>query len=65
LTDITVKPFWVEFLQDNVNAEIIYQPILRLKLNRADLVIEDGALELVKDYSNDLIEFFINNEKKE
>jgi hypothetical protein len=59
LTDSTDEPLWVEFLQDNVKAEMIYPPILRLKLNRADLAIEDGALELIKDYCNDFIEFFI------
>ena len=64
IADISVEPFWVEFLQDNVNAEIIYPPILRLKLNRAELTMEDGALELVKEYSNDFFEFFINSEKK-
>lgn len=63
-SDIKIKPFWIEFLQNNVNAEIIYPPILRLKLNRAELTLEDGALEIVKDYSNDFFEFFINNEEK-
>ena len=62
LNNITVKPLWDEFLQDNVNAEIIYPPILRLKLNSVDFVIENGALELIKAYSNNFIEFFINNE---
>jgi len=62
LTDIRVKPSWIEFLQDNVNAEIIYPPILCLKFNIAELVLEDGALELVKDYTNDFIEFLIKNE---
>lgn len=59
LTEITVEPLWVGFFQDNIKVELIYPPILRLKLNRADLAIEDGALELVKDYCNDFIEFFI------
>ncbi len=64
LADIKIEPFWVEFLQDNINAEIIYPPILRLKLNRAGLALENGALEIVKDYSNDFIEFFIENKKE-
>ena len=63
-SDISVEPFWSEFLQDNVNADIIYPPILSLKLNKAELVIEDGALELVKEFANDFIEFIINNVKK-
>ena len=35
----------------------MYPPILRLKLNRAEMTLEDGALEFVKDYSNDFFEF--------
>ncbi|GAH35890.1 unnamed protein product, partial [marine sediment metagenome] len=30
----------------------------------AELVLEDGALELVKDYTNDFIDFLINNVKR-
>ncbi len=63
LADILVEPSWMEFLQGNVNAEIIYPPILHLKFNKAELVLEDGALELVKDYANDFIDFLINNGK--
>ncbi len=63
LADILVEPSWMEFLQGNVNAEIIYPPILHLKFNKAELVLEDGALELVKDYANDFIYFLINNGK--
>ena len=33
LSDIKVEPFWVEFLHDNVKAEILFHPILSLKLN--------------------------------
>jgi len=61
LTDILIEPSWMEFLQGNVNAEIIYPPMLHLKFNIAELVLEDGALELVKDYTNDFIEFFLRN----
>ena len=64
LTDITVEPFWVEFLQDNVRSEIIFPPILSLKLNKTEMALDDGALKLVKDYTNNFIEFIINNEKK-
>ena len=63
-SDIKIEPFWVEFLQDKVKAEIIYPPILHLKLNIAEFALENGALELIKDYSNNLIEFFIENKKK-
>ena len=63
LADIQVEPSWIEFLQGNVNAEIIYPPILHLKFNIAELVLEDGVLELIKDYTNDFIDFLINNVK--
>jgi hypothetical protein len=63
LANITVEPFWVEFLQENINTKMIYPPILRLKLNKGELVLENGAYDLVKDYSNDFIEFLINNKK--
>ncbi len=38
---------------------MIYPPILSLRLNRAELTLENGALEIVKAYCNDFIEFFI------
>ncbi len=63
LADVLVEPSWIEFLQSNVNAEIFYPPILQLKFNKAELVLEDGALGLVKDYTNDFIDFLINNLK--
>ncbi len=61
LTDITIEPFWIEFLQDNVRAEIIYPPLLRLELNRTELVLENGAYDIVKDYTNEFIDFLIEN----
>lgn len=62
LTDIPVERSWVEFLQANVNTDIMYPPILGLKLNRAELALDDGALELIKEYSNNFIDFFFNKE---
>jgi len=62
--NILVEPSWIEFLQENVNAEIIYPPVLQLKLNQAEIALENGALEIVKNYSNDFIEFFIENKKE-
>ena len=60
-SDIKIEPFWIESLQENINAETIYPPILSLKLNEAELALENGALELVKAYSNDFIDFFLRN----
>jgi hypothetical protein len=65
LSDISVEPFWVEYLNDNVKTEVIFSPILRLKLKSAELAVENGALEIVKDYSNDFIEFLLNNKKND
>ena len=62
--DIKAEPFWVEFLHENVKTELIYPPILSLKLNRSDLALENGAYDIIKDYSNDLIEFIVENKKK-
>jgi len=64
LTNIKVEPFWVEFLHDNVKADIIYPPILRLKLNLVELPLEYKTSEVVKEYSDDFIEFLINNKKR-
>ena len=64
LANILVEPSWLEFLQENVNAEILYPPILCLKCNSAELVLEDGAIELIKDYTKEFIEFLVNDKKK-
>jgi flavodoxin len=63
LTDNSTHPLWVDFFRDNVKVENVYPRILRLKLNIAEISLEDGTLELVNEYSNDFIDFFINNEK--
>ena len=64
LFDITIDPFWIESLQTNLNVEIIFPPILRLKLNEEELALENDSLEIIKAYSNDFIEFIINDKKK-
>ena len=63
-SDIKIEPFWIESLQENTNAEMIYPPILSLKLNKGELALENEALDLIKEYSNDFIEFLINDKKK-
>lgn len=62
--NISVEPSWIKFLQDNVKAENVFPPALNLKFNIAELVLENGALELVKDYSKKFIDFLINDKKK-
>ncbi|MFX0036639.1 MAG: hypothetical protein ACFE9I_13485 [Candidatus Hermodarchaeota archaeon] len=64
LAEIIVEPFWVKFLHDNVKVNIIYPPILRLILNSGDISLENKAYDKVKDYSNDLIEYFVENKRK-
>ena len=63
-SDIKIEPLWIESLREDINAETIHPPILRLKLNKACLALENRALDLVKEYSNDFIEFLIENKKK-
>ena len=64
LTDIKNEKLWVEFLQEHIETEIIYPPILLLRLKNRDSALQIGALEIVKEYSKDFIEFLINNKKK-
>lgn len=64
LAEIKVEPFWVEQLYDKVKPNLIYPPILRLKLDKVGLGLENDALDLIKEYSNDFIEFIINNNTK-
>ena len=64
LTDIKNETLWVEFLQENIDTEIIYPPILLLKLKNTYSALQIGALEIVKEFSKDFIDFLINNKKK-
>ena len=63
LSDIKIKPLWIESLQENIKAGMIYPPILSLKLSREELALENGAYDIIKKYSTDFIEFFIENKK--
>ena len=63
-SEIKIEPFWIESLQENTNAEMIYPPILSLKLNKGELALENEVLDIIKEYSNDFIEFLINDKKK-
>ena len=65
--DCKIEPLWIESFQENTNAEMIYPPILCLRHNKAELALESAASEIIKAYSNDFIEFFIEkkiNEKR-
>ncbi len=63
--DIKNEPLWMKSLHENINAEMIYPPILCLRLSNAELALENKAFERVKAYSNDFIEFFIEKKLNE
>ena len=65
LTETENDSIWVEFLRRYVKAKLLFPPILRLKLKNSDLPLEIGALEIVKDYSNDFIEYLLNKNNKQ
>ena len=64
LPNISVELFWDNFLQDNVNADKNFPPLLHLKFDMAELVLENGALKLVKDYTKEFIGFLVDDKKK-
>jgi hypothetical protein len=55
LTNIGIEPYWSEFLQVHIKAKIVYPPIMCLLLNKTEMNVEDGAPELIKDYSNQFL----------
>ena len=48
---------WVDFIHKNTKTEIIYPPILCLKLDKTNLAFETCVHGIVKDYSSKIIEF--------
>ena len=64
LTEMENESIWLEFLRNNINAKLIFPPILCLKLRKSDLPVDIGALKIVKDYSNDIIEYLLNRNNK-
>ena len=64
LDDTPIILSGLKFLQNNINTEIIYPPILCLKFNLVELVLENGANDIIKDYSNEFIEFLIKSNKE-
>ncbi|MFW9999733.1 MAG: hypothetical protein ACFE9Q_10845 [Candidatus Hodarchaeota archaeon] len=60
-TDVDIKYLWMNFFRENNFSLSIFPPFLQLKLEKGGLTLEKNALKLVKDYSNDFIEYFINN----
>ncbi|MFX0177681.1 MAG: hypothetical protein ACFE85_15825 [Candidatus Hodarchaeota archaeon] len=64
LTEMENELIWIEFLRKYIKAKLIFPPILCLKLKKSELPLKIGALEIVKDYSNDFIEYLLNRNKK-
>ena len=61
---VKVEPHWVEFINDNIKAELIFPPILRLKLDEDGLSLEKQALDLIKNFCNDFIKLLFNHKKR-
>lgn len=56
-----LEPFWIKFLQSNINIVELYPPILRLTFSKTEMELENGTLDLVNNYSIELIEFILGN----
>ncbi|MFW9825933.1 MAG: hypothetical protein ACFFE4_23540, partial [Candidatus Thorarchaeota archaeon] len=52
LTNGTIQPSRFTFQLRNILADNIYPPILSLKINKADLSLENGSLESINEFSN-------------
>ena len=59
-----MKPIWIKFFRDYNLSIGIFPPVLQLKLKEGGLNLEKNGLKSVKDYSNEFIEFLINNKKR-
>ena len=59
LTDKTVEPLWIKFFREDKIKKEIFPPILRLKLNIEELVLEEKTPELIKEFAEKIIEFYI------
>ena len=59
--DIDVKHLWIDFFRENNCSLALFPPVLHLKMEESGLTLEKDVFKSVKDYSNDFIEFFIEN----
>ncbi|MFW9824867.1 MAG: hypothetical protein ACFFE4_18140 [Candidatus Thorarchaeota archaeon] len=55
LTNNSNEPAWVSLLQENIKTEIIYPPVLRIRLDIEKMALEEGSLELIKAYVNNFV----------
>jgi hypothetical protein len=56
-----VNHYWINLFQKNKLSIIFFPPILQINMKKGGLKLENNVLQLVKDYSNDFIEFLIKN----
>ncbi|MFX0075918.1 MAG: hypothetical protein ACFE96_10780, partial [Candidatus Hermodarchaeota archaeon] len=56
-----VNHYWINLFQQNNLSLTIFPPILKLNIKKGGLTLENNVLQLVKDYSNDFIEFLIKD----
>ena len=56
LPGVKTERFVIEALQENINAEMIFPPIICIRVNLEELTLENGAIELIKEYTNDFVE---------
>lgn len=60
-TDIDTKHLWIKFFRENNFSLAIFPKILQIKMEEGGITLEKNVLKSIKDYSNDFIEFFIDN----
>lgn len=58
------RPLWNNILKDIIKAKMLYPPLLHLKLNIKNYCLENGTVDLVKEYSDDFIKYIIKNEER-
>jgi hypothetical protein len=61
INNVSAQSLWSKFLKDNVKPSIIHPPILPLKLNNTEPSLENGSLDSIKGFINNIIDFFIDN----
>ena len=60
LTNAPIKPSWIEIIQNDIRSKQKCLPILHLKLDREICKLENESSELIKNYSNDIIECIVS-----
>jgi hypothetical protein len=61
LNEMKKDTVWLEFIHNNIKTDTIHPQILCLKLDTTNLATENYVHEIVKDYSDKIIEFITSN----